>query len=417
MSNSINKPKYGAANGFFKKGGWLYALVTLLFVNTVIYCNYTFNLLGSILEDQNLMIFTFATIGYVVLIGTYYVFLSPRLKSTSFAFSIGIGLMLSGLVFVLYTYLELKVFTLVRILIAAGLFALGLVYVIASCLLNKKETENYGYYLSAVKKFSFAGIFCLAVIISCVFYLLTKKSFIDAMVKTGNGTAPVLLMAYIFIALAFLTTVVTISSKKTEVLDIFLLSTILALPECALISVFICGAPEGQIVFLSIACGIVLLLLLARKIVFFNKNTIGIEPVNAGYFRAFLSKYSFLAALTIGVGAFLVMFTFFSGAYVSRIIDILWGKMYIQTIYVPIFFIVLCTVILMGMGFGISMLTVNAKRICFGDFFNVACIAMSAAALPYTFMYLSILWLKIAIFVFVTISAIILISRIRSVKY
>ena len=247
---------------------------------------------------------------------------------------------------------------------------------------------------------------------------MTNETFINGIVNSPNGDKPVLTLAYIFIALLFLTMVIAISSKKTEIIDLLLIGSALALPVVFFNVYFLNGAPQDQIVLFAVGAATILFLIIIRKFVFFNRETVNKEPVNAGYFKAFISKYSFLSAITLGVGIILVSFTFMSGGYPTRIIRGILEKEFVFRAYlVPLIFVVLSLAVVTGAGFVLSLFTVNSEKINFGDFFNVVCIAASIAVLPYVFMYLSTEWLKIAIFAFITISTVVLVSRLRSVRY
>lgn len=421
MNDSIeksNKPTLAAS--FFKNSGWLTSLLALAIIAVAIIGNYNFSLLGAIEAEDSLYKFTLFTLGYVALVILFYAVISAKTKTLTAAFPMGIGMIFSGILFPLYIYFFLGgEFTTIRIAVAAGLFVFGLIISLITAIGYKKGgVVKYGYYLSAVKNFSLPAIITVAVCVSCIFYLVTNEAFTSGVINSPNGDKPVLLLAYIFIALLFLTMVVAISSKKTEVIDLLLTGSALALPVVFFNIYFLNGAPQDQIVLFAVGAATIIFLIIIRKFVFFNRETVNKEPVNAGYFKAFISKYSFLSAITLGVGIILVAFTFFSGGFTTRIIRGISEKEYVFRAYlVPLIFVVLSLAVVTGAGFVLSLFTVNSEKINFGDFFNIVCIAASIAVLPYVFMYLSMEWLKIAIFAFITISTVVLVSRLRSVRY
>ncbi len=408
---------------FIKKGLIVPALFfAVLFSFLLMVCS-EYNVLSQIMALPEFY-YILGSILYFGVILFIYLFVSAKDRKATFGDSITVGLLLGSVIYALYLVFVLKTISVIRLSVCGALFLISLAYMIIAIArfnpYSEREifyTKNNlnAYYHVIFKKFGFLGIFFVALAITCFSYLTTK---IELQLPASKKALVIICLIIPIVYLLVKTTV-----KKINMFDATLFSATIALPPTFVLSVF--SNPlkfyGGNFYVWVIAFLFVAFFFIIRLLSFDNSPiTIKEYPVIKkckvlDYFYKYSEKFSFLFSLS--AGSLIALLTLVFSRFTStNVFNSILNKETTNFLFLPTYY---CVSLILGtffVGSMLSVINVKAKKITFGDMFNVTCLFYSI----FSFM-LSIYVLNKIYVVFFACAGfchlIVLITRIRQYVY
>lgn len=369
---------------FFKKGYVIPALFfTALFSFVFILC-FEYEVVRQI-SNLKEYYFILATLAYFAIILFVYLFVSAKARKMTFGDSITVGVMLSTLVYVLYLCFYQKDISMLRLGVCAIFFFVALAFIIMAAIRfnPSKEREIFytknnlnGYYHVIFKKFGFLGTLLTAFALTCFIYSLSKIKLPDTRGKDGIMYVCALL---ILVFMIFKTT-----TKKVNLFDANIFSAVISLPPTFVLIVFSQSNKFSNPFFYGWALYflVVTFFFIVRVLSFDNSPIIEKEYKilnrfpSLTYFAKYSQKFGFLYSLSIACILALITHTLLNFTYLTTIYNII-NKHITTYLIFPVYF---CVIILLGsylLGSVLALINIKAKKITFGDTFNVVAIFYS----------------------------------------
>ena len=392
---------------FIKKGFYVPSLFFANLFSFLLMVCVEYGVLEQI-ASQREFYYIIATLCYFAVILLVYLFVSAKDKIVTFGDSITSGLFLASILYALYLVFFVKRISAIRLSVCGVLFLVSLAFMIIASLrfnpYSKREifyTKNNlnAYYHVIFKKYGFLGIFFTSIAITCFSYVANKRNVSVPEMKK------VLTTIYLIIPLIFL--IVKTTKKKIDLFDATLFSATIALPPTFLLSVF-----SNELKFYSadfyawvIAFLFIAFFFLIRLLTFDNspitpkerkffKNSKALD-----YFYKYSDKFGFLFSLS--TGCILALVTVSLSVYATpSAFRLILGKTTNDYMFLPVYY---CLSLVLGtlfVGSMLSVINVKARKVTFGDMFNVTCFFYSILT-----FFLSIYVIKTAFAFFFLCSA------------
>lgn len=373
---------------FVKKGMLIPALFFAALFSFLLMVMIEYNVLSQIRALPEYP-FILATIAYFAVVLLVYLFVSAKDKKVTFGDSISMGLLIASVVYALYLVLALKTISVIRLTACGVIFLFSLAFmIIASIRFNPYEkaeifyTKNNlnAYYHVIFKKFGFLGIFFVSLAITCFSYLTTKIQF------TFPISKKTLIILYLIVPVLYL--IIKTTKKKIDLFDATLFSATIALPPTFVLSVF---SSPNRFYGLNFYVWVLTFLLVAFffivRLLTFDNSPIPKKEYKVfkkcrvlEYFYCYYEKFGFLFSLSVGsllAIATLGFSRFISPAVVNNIIN----KEVTYFLFLPTYYVVALIFGTFFVGSMLSVINVKAKKITFGDMFNVTCFFYSLLSL------------------------------------
>lgn len=377
---------------FIKKGYIIPALFfTALFSFVFILC-YEYDVISQI-SGLKEYYFILATLAYFAVILFVYLFVSAKSRKIVFGDTITIGVMLSTIIYFFYLSFYQKDLSFTRIIVSGVFFLVSFAFVIMSSFRfnPSKEREIFytknnlnGYYHVMFKKFGFLFTFLSALAITFLIYSLTKIK-----IPSSSGKRTLL---YFCLAVIVLYGIFKTTNKKIHLFDVNIFSAVISLPPTFVLIVFSQTPRLSNIYFYAwvFYFMIVAFFFIIRLLTFDNSPIIDKEykifnkfPAST-YFVKFAQKFGFFYSLAAACVLTLATHTLLGFTSLTMIYNII--NKYVTTYLIfPVYF---CTILLFGsylLGSVLALINIKAKKITFGDIFNVIGIFYSLLSLILTY--------------------------------
>ncbi len=373
---------------FIKKGLLIPALFFAALFSFLLMVTIEYNVLSQIRVLPEYP-FILATIAYFAVVLLIYLFVSAKDKKITFGDSISMGLLIASVIYALYLIFTIKTISVIRLTACGVIFLFSLAFMIISSIrfnpYEKAEifyTKNNlnAYYHVIFKKFGFLGIFFVSLAITCFSYLTTKIQFAFPLSKKA------LIILYLIIPTLYL--IIKTTKKKIDLFDATLFSATIALPPTFVLSVF--SSPSrfyGKNFYIWVLAFLLVAFFFIVRLLTFDNSPIPKKEYKVfkkcrvlEYFYCYYEKFGFLFSLS--VGSILAITTlgfsrFISPAVLNNIIN----KTVTDFLFLPTYY---CVALIFGtffVGSMLSVINVKAKKITFGDMFNVSCFFYSLLSL------------------------------------
>lgn len=375
-----NEKKTCYLSQFIKKGYLVPALFFASLFSFLLMVCVEYGVLSQIAVRSEFY-YIIATLVYFAIILLVYLFVSAKDRRLTFGDSINFGLLLSSILYALYIVLWTKNVSVVRLVVCGVIFLFSLAFmIIATVRFNPYSareifyTKNNlnAYYHVIFKKFGFLGIFFMAIAITCFSYLTTLgKLELPAFKKTFT-------IIYLVIPVIFL--IVKTTKKKIDLFDAMLFSATIALPPTFVLSVF--SHPYkfyGHSFYTWVLAFLFVAFFFIIRLLTFDNKPITLKERKhfknckmLDYLYKYSEKFGFLFSISAGsvLALATISFSKFLGADVFK--NVL-NKTYTNYLFIPTYY---CLALILGtlfVGSILSVINVKARKITFGDLFNVTC--------------------------------------------
>lgn len=309
--------KKGYLIELFRHGYFVVSLLLAVLSTTLMVCSFDLHLFPAMKTVKNLDIFVFVSICTIALFILIYMIAKVRCSRLCIADSLGFTFVLLGVGVILYVVFGLKISeldtkTLIRLVMGAVIFAIGLTYVflrMAFFKVHERRSIIYiknslaGYYSVIGQKYSFASVLITGLVISSLLYLALNSSFANFVaISLRSNVAFAIIMG--FVALCFvLYCVFHASEKSVNPLDLVLCSGIVFFPIGAVNSILLKEDYVRSLTILCIILAVYLMLVIVRLMCF--DVTVIKKPKNKRTFSEVLLSIT-ISALIVGAGALFI---------------------------------------------------------------------------------------------------------------
>lgn len=331
--------------------------------------------------QSNMKWFTVCCLSYFGVLFLLYIFSNVKNKSISISDSLAFAIVITCVFYLIYVMVFLHNFNIARIATFAGILLatiISIVYRVSKYQPDERQkniTYNKsnlnGYFHSLSRHFTFFGIIVFALVITCLFLILTEpKPTPHNYVDSQRYVQHIVLLS---ILLLFL--IVSASFRKITLLDAGLVSGILTIPPALTYILLVASStarPSLLRYFLIAVCFIVFLIiirLLSFSVFKPEKETdiADMQPSYKNFFNRYTKKFGwFLTVAAACATALLIVFLSYYWNFERYIAN---GRLDFRVLFVfvpvALLFSTLCV------GLFLSIVNFKAKDVTYGDFFTV----------------------------------------------
>ncbi len=332
-----SKPKYFSE--FMVKGYIFPAILLAAIFSTILAIAFQFDLLSQ-LSNDNSKIFTFAFVGFFLVVLSVYSCSKIRYSQVGFNDAISFGYFFAGIFYLIYLAIYgegFQYFDAKNILIGVLFIVFGLIIsLLSSAFYNygvtDEEIDDNCYFAKTSKKFGFISIILCAIVINFLFFILLniKYDFIDTLMSKGYAqadefffesiksyiTSNTALLCFVIAGVVFLLTyaISALPEKNINALDLFIWGFIFNIPVL-LAMVYLLGDNEDIMNYI-IAGGLSVIVIVFAIIR--SKTYRG--NIYKLYNKSFLKNFFSVRNIFLAFGLMGLVVTFI---YIERYLDIL----------------------------------------------------------------------------------------------
>ncbi len=371
-------------NSYLAKYFKSFSFIPTLFIASITCTALVFLELFGIFDSMTLNNFTYyvtSTLAFFMLL--YFVYSLARAKSPKLrlADSTNFAIMLTCVLYVIFSLFIMKKITLLRIVIPCGLFVITL-FISTVRTVYFKPYENSGevyytkhsvngYYHTLLKNYSFFGVLLFAIALTCIGHLIVSNGFIINF-KSSSVIVPLVLAGLFFSLLIF-----TSISKKIGMLDFSILAMTIALIPTLTHILLLINNPQVKLTYLIyfVVCFGAVLIITILRYVFFDNSKIGKHTSQSfgdkklsSFFKKLSHKYGITIIVTMALVETIYLVLLLRFADVNLYYKLIEDKVSINANLVPCLLANALFIGAIAISFILSVANVKATKITFGDF-------------------------------------------------
>ena len=393
---------------------WVLTIASVMLTGIV--ASYDFGLFGSVVSSSNALSLAIILAGGFGLATLIYMLCNLKNSEISFADMLAGAFVFVGLFFFAYVFISTGSLNGRRIIAAALLVVVGVVYMLirAKCKKNEETEKTYentsikGYFATIFKKFSLPFIVLLTVAISCFTYLFFSANFVDNYLK---GSRVVIAITVLFAMPLVISLFKKIGSKNVNILDALLIPIGAAL-IFSLISLILKDYSTKKMVVWTILLAVYVLVINNRLTKFdLSEKDATIKPVESdSYANALLGTYNIFDILAISSTMALI------SAMILRSGIILSGTANgLDVGFLPVFVLIIAIGCVIAYGCISALIGLKKKQIGCGDFWLGVLASFAVCGFISLMIYSSVL-LGYMLVIFSVFVLILLLIRAKNLK-